>query len=349
MALAISKVAMKSVLQHPLGRRLLGGFTLVELLVVIGMIAILIGALLPALSKARAQANSLKCLANLRSIGQGLVLYNTANNGYVVPSYNLPALPGSPTNVTGGPSQPLDGWACILDRDKYVASKEQSTNTMFYCPDTFDSEGMKDGQTANDPGKPRGWTDWPMIFSTVGGDSVPKVAVTIPNLGFTKIIRVSYWINAYNPVGSAPADISTADLFYTASVGLGPDGKGKYIGLHRTSNIKHSARLVVAADGVYMGRQSVDQGGMTNGRVGFRHPGPKGRNTVANTVFADGHAEPISTEQFPCAFGTTASYTTNKGTTTLAQQITTNLSGPTVYANPESALQLFMAANPGAN
>src|SRR5687768_16089116 len=112
------------------------GFTLVELLVVIGIIALLIGILMPALNKARESANTIKCAANLRSIGQGLNMYSAQSKGYFPYAYH--AQGSIVSNGLQGPYAPTGGksiagyiqWSGFL----YGTGAGMSGAESFICP-----------------------------------------------------------------------------------------------------------------------------------------------------------------------------------------------------------------------
>src|SRR4051794_39517009 len=80
------------------------GFTLIEILVVLGVIAVLLAILIPAAISVRERSRSAVCLSNLRQIGQAVVMYANDNHDRVIPAdLRAPAFVHQPGN-----------WATIL-------------------------------------------------------------------------------------------------------------------------------------------------------------------------------------------------------------------------------------------
>jgi prepilin-type N-terminal cleavage/methylation domain-containing protein len=108
-------------------------FTLIEMLVVIGIIGIIIALLLPALHRANMQSQQVVCMSNMRQVGIDMLTYADYNNGYLFPpDKGWPNDGSNPQTIAGTNPPQYDVWPY------YVFDPHVWDPKIMYCPTDLD-------------------------------------------------------------------------------------------------------------------------------------------------------------------------------------------------------------------
>jgi prepilin-type processing-associated H-X9-DG protein/prepilin-type N-terminal cleavage/methylation domain-containing protein len=258
------------------GRSSKAAFTLVELLVVIGIIALLISILLPVLNKARESAKTVQCLSNLRQIGLACTQYTSEYKQKIIPgSYQAPQANGS---VEGEMM-----WYGILVWGRYVKQRlvtdteyPDPGKSIFVCPGTITE--IKSFIVSD--------TTIPATRQDMAGAMAQFTRTRDP--GPNNAVWCSYGVNS-DTGGSKSWPLGRVPPYNGGTITAG----GR-LTQTTVSQIKRSSELVFVFDGVYQNFM-----GVNGNRVNARH----GKRTQTNILMFDGHAETFKTADLPGGLG----------------------------------------------
>ena len=231
------------------------GFTLVELLVVIAIIALLVAMLFPVFSKAREQANRVRCASNLRSIGLALIAYTQQHRYYPASSG---VIEGNGVGVAVWPLRLRP----FLGNDKRV----------FYCPSQDERCEWADGS----PGRVVLATPF---YQGYGYEVGERLILSLTN----------YFSYAYNYGGAGGSQGSIADgtfkgLGHTVGIPELTRARGEL----PASRVKVPAQMIAVVDSTADAVEDFIVRPITDAPQGL--PG-RVHNGGANALFCDGHVQ----------------------------------------------------------